>query len=257
VTGAISIDPSFNLRSPGETIATHGAMTEIEINTANATTTGTNLLVQNVGANPNNIFIFNANSGSGHITNAAATTNPNSYYDIFVGSLSATGALQYTQYGDWSQCSANCLPSGGGTATTVNGVFVWGNATAPASIPTAGTYTYVGETQGVYIDATGAKVPTYATVSATANYSAHTIAFSASSTLLNPFTPGQTNAPTLDMSGTLTYAAGQNLFTGTVTSAAMSGTAAGRFNGPVAQEVGGVFSLSGGGAGQYGIFYAK
>ena len=54
----------------------------------------------------------------------------------------------------------------------------------------------------------------------------------------------------------MTYAAGTNTFTGNVTATGLSGTSTGRFYGPSAQELGGVFSLSGAGmehyAGGYG-----
>jgi hypothetical protein len=49
-----------------------------------------------------------------------------------------------------------------------------------------------------------------------------------------------------DLSGVLTYAAGQNALTGTLTTAngRLSGTANAQFFGPIAQEIGGLFALS-------------
>ncbi len=254
VTGAVSIDPSFTLSTTGATV-TGGIvnLTGIGINTANATTTGNSLSFN--AADPANTFTTNGTvSASGHINTATAT----SYYDTLVISLIPAG-YSYTQYGDWSQCSANCSAAGGTTA--VNGVYVWGNATAPGNIPTTGTATYHGNIAGDYISAGGSKVSvsgtqgTAGSMTAIASFATRSIAFSTSGTT------GGAGA-SLDMAGTLTYAPGQNLFAGAVTSGAgatlMSGTATGRFNGPAAQEVGGVYSLSGaGGAGHYGIFFGR
>lgn len=73
----------------------------------------------------------------------------------------------------------------------------------------------------------------------------------------------------LDMTGTLTYAAGVNSFTGTVSNNAMgmlpdgqmptalTGTAKGKFNGPTATEMGGVFKISGAGYSVNGAFAGK
>lgn len=247
VTGAISIDPTFTLSTTGATV-TGGItnLTAIGINTVNATTTGNSLSFNS--ADPANVFTNNgASSASGHIINP---TN-SSYYDILLISLVPSGFM-YTSFGDWSQCSANCTDSGG--TTSVNGVYVWGEATAPGNIPTTGSYTYSGEIFGNYISSTGAKTSvsgtqgTHANFIAIANFATRSIAFS---------TSGATGGPNLDISGILTYQAGQNLFAGTVTSATMTGTASGRFHGPAAQEIGGVYSLSGGGAGHYGVFIGK
>ena len=90
-------------------------------------------------------------------------------------------------------------------------------------------------------------------MAATVNYVTRSIAFSTSNSQLNT----GLLMPNLNMSGTLTYAPGQNLFAGTVTSATMTGTASGRFYGPNAEEIGGIYSLSGGGAGHYGAFFGK
>lgn len=251
VTGAVSIDPSFTLTTTGASVA--GGITNltgIGINTANATTIGNSLSFNN--SDLANTFVTNGtSSASGH--NAATAT---SYYDILVISLLPNN--QYTQYGDWSQCSANCSANGG--TNSVNGVYVWGDATAPGNIPTMSTYTYNGNIEGNYLSAGGTKSAVSGTqgttgvMAATVNYATRSIAFSTSN---SQFNAGPVLAPNLDMSGTLTYAPGQNLFAGTVTSATMTGTASGRFYGPNAQEIGGIYSLSGGGAGHYGAFFGK
>ena len=257
VTGAVSIDPSFTLTTTGASVAGGiTGLTGIGINTANATTIGNSLSFNN--SDPANTFVTNGTfSASGHIT----TATPTSYYDILVISLKASG-YQYTQYGDWSQCSANCSANGG--TNSVNGVYVWGNATAPSNIPIAGTYIYKGNIEGDYLSAVGTKSAVSGTQGTTGNmvaavnFATRSIAFSTSNSQLNT----GLLMPNLNMSGTLTYAPGQNLFAGTVSTATgtlttMTGTASGRFYGPNAQEIGGIYSLSGGGAGHYGAFFGK
>ena len=57
------------------------------------------------------------------------------------------------------------------------------------------------------------------------------------------------NLPNLQVTGTLTYAENINSFTGPVSAFGaignMTGTSTGQFYGPVAEELGGVFSLTG------------
>ena len=63
--------------------------------------------------------------------------------------------------------------------------------------------------------------------------------------ITNPSGVGIANTG-LNLTGNFSYPAGTNFFFGTVTSAnGMSGSGAGRFYGPAAQEIGGVYNLSG------------
>lgn len=66
--------------------------------------------------------------------------------------------------------------------------------------------------------------------------------------------------PGLDLSGTLKYKEGSNSFTGDINAknSGLSGTADGRFYGPEAEELGGVFSTRSSGVEAYdGAFGAK
>jgi hypothetical protein len=70
------------------------------------------------------------------------------------------------------------------------------------------------------------------------------------------------NFTPMNMTGTLTYAAGTNSISGTVTTpggtasgitvSALSGSINARFYGPTAQEIGGTFGLTGAGLEVYG-----
>ncbi|NTV96615.1 MAG: transferrin-binding protein-like solute binding protein [Thiobacillus sp.] len=122
-----------------------------------------------------------------------------------------------------------------------------GAPTAGDAIPAAGTATYTGRSGGLYLDPSGTQYFTFADLSVAADFGARELAFATSNTETSQDLLTSDSAPALDLSGTLTYAAGSNSFTGTVAnSGALSGTANGRFYGPAAEELGGVFALSSG-----------
>ncbi len=247
--GAVTFDPSFTLNTAGSISV--GTVTSLTINSANATTTGTSLAI---AKDATHSVFSNSISSIGFLNTFTASNGQ------YIGVAQATG-YSYTQYGDWYECSSNCANSG--ITTEVNGFFVRGEATAPANIPTTGSYTYTGLANGVGVDAAGYSTNGTADMMATANFVARSIAFSTTNTKLTPVGGGNTVAySSLDMSGTLTYVAGQNLFAGTVATAgtgqnSMSGTVAGRFYGPKAEEIGGLFALSGAGGGFVGGFIGK
>jgi hypothetical protein len=128
-----------------------------------------------------------------------------------------------------------------------------GGPTSGNSIPTTGTATFKGLAAGLYIDPAGTLWATAASMRADANFGSRTILFSTSNTLRG----ADVNVPTsasmpdgnLNLSGTLSYAPGVNNFSGALQSqnGALSGRGEGKFYGPTAQEIGGVYSLSGSG----------
>ena len=76
--------------------------------------------------------------------------------------------------------------------------------------------------------------------------------------LVNSPNPGLILIPSLNMTGTLTYAAGSNAFSGTVSASGLSGQVKGQFYGPAATEIGGTFAVKGSGVTTYaGAFGAK
>jgi hypothetical protein len=165
------------------------------------------------------------------------------------GSLANPAALglNYQSFGTWVEYG----PAGGRL-----GVFTAGVPSSAASVPAAGTATYRGFAVGEY---GGLEVT--ATATATADFAKASIALSLTDTVVGA---GLQNA-NLDLSGTLTSAAGANAFAGPVATkgggagnAPMSGTADALFYGPGAPEVGGVFWVTGPGAASYrGGFGAK
>jgi hypothetical protein len=97
-------------------------------------------------------------------------------------------------------------------------------------------------------------------MSAVTDFQNRNIQFSTTGTLLtNTSTFVRTENPTLDLRGNWSYAAGTSQFSGGVNTVNgdLTGNASGRFFGPSAQEIGGVYGLSGGGASLLGGFGGK
>jgi hypothetical protein len=146
----------------------------------------------------------------------------------------ASSNLNYTALGAWEYA-----PIAGATSTNA-AWFAFGPATRPTEIPLTGTATYNGLMVGRYAD--GAAIWTVgATASAGADFANRSIVFNTSNTQLNNQT-GTLAAPTLNLSGTLSYATGANNAAGTLTTpAGLTGTANAQFHGPAAAELGGVY----------------
>lgn len=159
----------------------------------------------------------------------------------------------------WNYQSFGVWATGAGTGSGTAGAASVGWATPGSSVPTSGSATYSGYSGGRYVAADGSYFYTSSTVSANTNFATRSIAFSTSSTQTTSDLINLTNNNGLNMSGTLTYAANSNQFTGSVTTTGgLSGTVTGRFYGPAAQEIGGMFSVSGSGVNLYGgAFGAK
>jgi C-lobe and N-lobe beta barrels of Tf-binding protein B len=138
-----------------------------------------------------------------------------------------------------------------------------GAVTPATAVPTVGSATFTGHAGGFYFDGTGGRLTTDAQMSALTNFSNRSIQFSTTGTMVstaaNP--PATTARPELNLSGNLSYAPGSSQFSGNVSTAnnALSGNASGRFYGPNAQEIGGVYGLSApsGGARMIGGFGGK
>lgn len=160
---------------------------------------------------------------------------------------------QYQTIGSW--INAANAPS------IVEGSFSAGIPTNAGTLLGAGSGTYSGIVQGTWMQATTReRYDVVATAHVTIDYAARTVTFgTVGSTALseNAATGApHSSTPDLNMSGTLTYAAGSNTFSGVVTSAnGMSGNVTGRMYGPALivagggkpigapPEIGGTFAL--------------
>ena len=166
--------------------------------------------------------------------------------------LSAGVGWEYQTYGVW----ATGLGEGSGTY----GAISIGAPTAGSAIPLIDTVTFTGSTVGGYIDPAGSYFLTSGNVSVEADFENRSLDFTSAGTeLIDPSDFSTAAAGFLDMAGTLTYQPGTNSFDGiVVTSGGLTGTSTGQFYGPNAEELGGVFFLTGDGVEMYdGSYGAK
>ena len=160
----------------------------------------------------------------------------------------------YQTYGVWL---SEPTPS-----TFTAGAMSAGAQTPGNAVPTTGNAVFTGLSSGFYFDTAGTPYFTSANMRAAVNWGTRAIDFSTANTSIGNLLTGTapTAMPGLDVTGTLSYAAGASQFSGTVSAAGvpvntagipvspapLSGNANGRFYGPAAQEIGGVYTLSGG-----------
>lgn len=132
-----------------------------------------------------------------------------------------------------------------------------GAPTTGSAIPTSGTAIFTGKLGGIYVDAAGNDFVTASALTVNADFAARTLGVSSTGTVKSPDLSTTSAASNLNLSGTLAYAAGTNSFAGTLTNGStLSGTSTGRFYGPNAEELGGVFILkAGSGVETYGGAY--
>jgi len=208
-TGNLRFDSSRNLSAY---LVNNGAGSSISINIANGDT-----ILKNYGGSSYLSF----NSGR---TQMGILADP--YYMGY----------EYQTYGAWG--------SYGSSSTSSHG-YVLGNPTPAASIPTAGTGTFVGSMAGYYTDSARNGYLAFANLTAAYDFAARSLSLSTSNSAITGLPSGQTvSAPGLNMTSTLTYNANTNRLTGTVsTSNGMTGNMVGQFYGPAANEVGGTFSV--------------
>jgi hypothetical protein len=167
---------------------------------------------------------------------------------IAIGADPAAYGWEYQSFGVWDH------PGSTGTA----GVMSIGAPTAGASLPFTGSASYSGKSVGYYVSPEGAGHTALSNVNVNADFSTRTLLLLTSSSTVTPLNHTTTTlAPNLDLIGTLTYTAGQNAFSGTLSNGGtLSGQSTGRFYGPNAEELGGVFTLkAGSGVESYGGAY--
>jgi hypothetical protein len=136
--------------------------------------------------------------------------------------------------------------------------------TAGTAIPGSGTATFAGYAAGSYVNAAGTGTTVFADLTVGADFGNRSLTFNTTNTQTSSdwvtFTPNSD----LNLSGTLTYAAGTNSFTGSLETLPinpinkLTGNSTGQFYGPNAEELGGVFLLQGSGVETYaGAYGAK
>ena len=218
-------------------------MTSVIFNTPGATTTGSTLEIGK-GINERAVNLVNAFE----VSDDAQANGLNYSKFIYAETSAPTGSFSYLTYGNWFECS-RCDTE---TEVIVEGAYVYGLATHPNNIPTIGKATYLGSITGIFTDKlSNITLNTKADLNASVDFSARTVNFITTNTSWVGLTPA------LDMAATLSYNAGVNEFSGPVVSTLLNGTATGKFFGPDAKELGGVYTLQGAAGNHDGAFVGK
>lgn len=205
-----------------ETLNSSGAITKIVIASPTGNVTFDTAVGDTIGFLAIDPDVIVAVNGAG--TNIALAADP------------AAFGWNYQSFGVWE--------TGMGTGSGSAGVMSAGAPTAGSAIPISGTATFTGALGGIYVDASGNDFVTEAALTVNADFGARTLGVSSAGTIKSPDLVSTSTASNLNLTGTLTYAAGSNAFAGTVTNGStLTGTSTGRFYGPAAEELGGVFVL--------------
>ena len=159
-------------------------------------------------------------------------------------------AWEYQTFGAW----ADARPIAAGAV----GALSVGTPTPGNAIPLLGNATFTGHSAGIYTISSGTAVfVTESAVTVDANFLDRELAFRTTGTTLLNIEDGKQwgdsqvgPPPTLDITsvGPLRYDPGVNRFTGDVSApglTGLTGKTTGQFYGPAAEELGGVFSLTG------------
>jgi hypothetical protein len=143
----------------------------------------------------------------------------------------------YQSFGIWDDSGFSGHGRSGGMA--------FGAATPGSAIPSTGAASFSGKLAGLYVSPAGIGSVATADLAVQANFSTRSLNFSSSGTITTRDLKTATPAPHLNLAGTLTYSAGGNLFSGTLTNSGgtMTGQSKGQFHGPAAQELGGIFTV--------------
>lgn len=160
-------------------------------------------------------------------------------------------AWDYQSFGVWE----TGLDAGNG----FYGAMSLGAPTAGTAIPGSGTADFSGKVVGSYVNNLGKGHTVLANLNVGVAWSTQSLSLSTSGTRMSEDGVAFSPNPSLDMSNqTLSYAPGTNGFSGTLTTGGLTGNSSGKFYGPNAQELGGVFFLRGSGLETYsGAYGAK
>lgn len=205
---------------------------------------------------------FTLNNGTLDVVDATATTERyvSGGYFMFGTPISggrnlqtAANSLDYTTYGYWL---IGGPVSSGSFDWTGGGTWLGGYVTPASAIPNSGTASYAGQVTGLYDESgipPGNVALLFGDVRVTADFAARSV--SGTMTNLSLGSDWVSHTPLNDLAFAATFDPAANLFTGTtrVTNAPggasafssdASGVVSGRFFGPAASEVGGVFTLA-------------
>jgi hypothetical protein len=183
----------------------------------------------------------NITSSDASFTNYSKTsgTNVNTLRLLNKSGANPTIALTYVQYGHWRRSTTSS-----GVTSTNDTYVVFGARTPGASMPNTGSASYTTYLDGTYVNKNGV----YAVTGAgglTANFGAGTISYDAN---LNGAREGGGTGiafGALTGSGSLSLGGASFNGTGTKNGGGFKLDVNGHFYGPAAQEIGGIFRLTG------------
>lgn len=156
--------------------------------------------------------------------------------------------LSYVDYGQWRRTS-----TASGTTSVNDTYLVWGSRTPNASIPRTGSASYSTIVDGTFVNKDGAYAVN-GSGSLTANFGTASIAYSQTATGTKEVGSGSINFGTMTGAGNISFRSGIFKGTGVVDAEGYKMDVMGNFFGPAAQEVGGLFHITGnGGNGQGAI----
>jgi C-lobe and N-lobe beta barrels of Tf-binding protein B len=143
----------------------------------------------------------------------------------------------YQTFGVWAASTVN-------DKTTTVSAYSFGSF--HSNVPTTGTARFTGKLGGMYVSPTGEGSIAAARLTVNADFSSRSLNFASTGTFTTRDQATSIPAPHLNLSGTLTYTPQPLIqFSGTLTNAGgtMTGETTGRFYGPNAEELGGVFAV--------------
>lgn len=207
------------------------------------------------------------NTGSGTFSESGSpfimdfTEPTNGITNIHFSTEYTLSGWDYQNFGVW-------ITNFGGTSGEV-GAMTSGALTSAANLPTTGDATFAGLSAGVFVDVNGDGFATASKMTATTSFANRTVSFDTTSTtaapldltvnaLINRTNYAYTATPELNLTGTMSYAAGTNNMSGQVSSAnGMTGVVDANFFGPTANEIGGSFAARGDAGYYIGAFGGK
>ena len=257
VTPAVASFTSWSATTANIPVAmTNGSSSSIDLlgsisqadSTGSATFTrdaSNNFTLINPSASSGNSAVFSAALGDtlqSSFSSANTTTLNKSQTTIGLFANPFTYSFDYQTYGTWGPY---------GNATGSSFALSDGTSSAASVIPATGSLTYTGGSTGYYVDPNKFSYITNANMVFISTFDNRTLNFSTSNTVIQGGPNGNLNSnPALQLTGVLTYVAGTNNFTGTVTTTSgMTGTMNGKFYGPGLNEVGGTYAVYAAGIG--------
>lgn len=142
----------------------------------------------------------------------------------------------YVSYGTWI--------TGAGTGSGTFGVFAVGNETPTSSMPSAGSGSYAGTSNGFYIDSDGDNFYTVSDIGVNVNFATGVLTLNSSNTQASANLTNWSNDTSLDFTATGSINSGTNSFDADATSVGAginTLSTGGEFFGPNAENIGGTW----------------